>query len=236
MRALWGALAEGSGALQAAYSLDGVAEELLYVTGPLLAGGIAAAAAPADGLLVSAGLAMAGTALFLRAPAVRRWPALVAAPGPAAPAAGPGRRGPARGARHGRGRAVPERARAGRRRVLPGPARPGGDRVDRGGIVGLQRRRRPRLRRGALAEPRPAPAGVLVSGLVVILVPAALSPGLPALALLAGLAGTLASPALATAYVLAQPGAAWRRATAPGTGSAAATTPAPRPGPRWPGS
>jgi predicted MFS family arabinose efflux permease len=43
---------------------------------------------------------------------------------------------------------------------------------------------------------------LLVAGLAVILLPATFSPALPVLALLAGLAGVLVSPALATAYVL----------------------------------
>jgi MFS family permease len=44
---------------------------------------------------------------------------------------------------------------------------------------------------------------LLVAGLAVVLVPAALSPNLLVLALLVGLAGVLVSPALSTAYVLA---------------------------------
>jgi predicted MFS family arabinose efflux permease len=43
----------------------------------------------------------------------------------------------------------------------------------------------------------------LAAGLALILIPAALSPNLLVLALLIGLAGVLVSPALATAYVLA---------------------------------
>ena len=44
---------------------------------------------------------------------------------------------------------------------------------------------------------------LLATGLAVLLIPAALSPSLLVLALLIGLAGVLVSPALATAYVLA---------------------------------
>ena len=66
--------------LQTAYSLDGVAEELLYVAGPLIAGVIPVVATPAVGLLASAGLVAAGTGLFLRSPALRNSPAPVAAP------------------------------------------------------------------------------------------------------------------------------------------------------------
>ena len=43
---------------------------------------------------------------------------------------------------------------------------------------------------------------LLAAGLVVVLIPAALSPNLLVLAFLIGLAGVLVSPALATAYVL----------------------------------
>jgi MFS family permease len=75
MRTLRGALIDDHSVLQAAYSLDGVAEELLYVTGPVVTGVIVIASTPALGLLVSAGLVAAGTVLFLRSPAFRRWPA-----------------------------------------------------------------------------------------------------------------------------------------------------------------
>src|SRR6185437_6423871 len=81
MRAVWSALVEDH-LLQTAYSLDGVAEELLYVAGPVITGVITVAAEPAAGLLVAAGLAVAGTALFLRSPALRRQQPAAAAPPP----------------------------------------------------------------------------------------------------------------------------------------------------------
>ena len=77
---------------------------------------------------------------------------------------------------------------------------------------------------------------LLAAGLAVVLLPAALSPDLLVLALLVALAGVLVSPALATAYVLAEHLAAPRAATARATGSAAATTRAAPPGRRCPGS
>lgn len=52
-----------------------------------------------------------------------------------------------------------------------------------------------------LAAPRRL--AVLTAGLAVIVIPAALSPDLPVLALFTSLAGVLLSPVLATAYVLA---------------------------------
>jgi hypothetical protein len=62
----------------------------------------------------------------------------------------------------------------------------------------------------------------LAAGLAVVLIPAALSPGLVVLGLLIGLAGALVAPALATAYVLADslavPGGRNRAANWVGTG------------------
>jgi hypothetical protein len=75
MRTLWSALIDDRRLLQTAYSVDGVAEELLYVAGPLIAGLIAVVAAPAAGLGVTAGLVVTGTGLFVRSPALLRWPA-----------------------------------------------------------------------------------------------------------------------------------------------------------------
>ena len=126
MRTLWSTLIDDRNVLQTAYSLDGVVEELLNVTGPVIAGVIIVAATPAVGLLVTAGLAVAGTGLFLRSPAVRRWPpGGQAAPGTPDEAPAKGRRGPGDpggSVRHRRDRAVPGRARAGHRGVQPGPA------------------------------------------------------------------------------------------------------------------
>ncbi len=72
MRTLWSTLIDDRNVLQTAYSLDGVVEELLNVTGPVIAGVIAVTATPAVGLLVTAGLVVAGTVLFIRSPALRR--------------------------------------------------------------------------------------------------------------------------------------------------------------------
>jgi len=61
MRVLWASLVQDPAMLARAYSLDAVAEELLFVTGPLLVGLTAAVAPPALGLIASAGLALAGS-------------------------------------------------------------------------------------------------------------------------------------------------------------------------------
>jgi MFS family permease len=71
MRALWGVLVPGRDLLQRAFSLDTVAEELLYVVGPLLAGLFAAYADPALGVAVSAGLVLAGSLVLVSSPVVR---------------------------------------------------------------------------------------------------------------------------------------------------------------------
>ncbi|WP_416976856.1 MFS transporter [Streptomyces sp. T028] len=74
MRALWGRITPDRALLQRAYSLDGVAEELLFVTGPLLVGVLVGFAPPAAGILVGAALMGVGTAAFVASPAVRAVP------------------------------------------------------------------------------------------------------------------------------------------------------------------
>jgi len=208
MRTLWSALIKDRDLLQTAYSLDGVVEELLYVTGPVIVGVIIVVAAPAVGLLVSAGLMVAGTGLFLRSPAVRRWPAWVAEQASSTADAAPGEAGASRA-------------------IVAVAFATGAIGLCLGGL-GLvivafsQARRDPAavawieatlsagsalggLGYGAVAWRISAQhrLALLTAGLVVLLIPAALSPDLLVLALLTGLAGALVSPALATAYTLA---------------------------------
>ncbi|MYR20174.1 MFS transporter [Streptomyces sp. SID6137] len=68
MRALWAELAPDRHLLQRAYSLDGVAEELLFVSGPVLVGVLTGFAPPAAGILLSALLIVAGTGVFVASP------------------------------------------------------------------------------------------------------------------------------------------------------------------------
>ncbi|MFC8517861.1 MFS transporter [Streptomyces sp. NPDC057257] len=70
MRAVWGRLAPDRALLQRAYSLDGVAEELLFVSGPLLVGVLVGSTSPAAGLAVGTALMLTGTAAFVTSPAV----------------------------------------------------------------------------------------------------------------------------------------------------------------------
>ena len=70
MRAVWGRLAPDRALLQRAYSLDGVAEELLFVSGPLLVGILVGFAPPTAGIVFGTALIVAGTAGFVMSPAV----------------------------------------------------------------------------------------------------------------------------------------------------------------------
>ncbi|GII33825.1 MFS transporter [Planotetraspora mira] len=71
MRTLWSDLLPDRQLLQRAYTLDTVAEELLFITGPLLAGLLAALATPAAGVILSAALITIGTFALVSSPAIR---------------------------------------------------------------------------------------------------------------------------------------------------------------------
>jgi MFS family permease len=169
---------------------------------------ITVAAKPAIGLLVTAGLAVAGTGLFLRSPALGRQQATAARPAARAPGAAPGEAGP--------GRAILALALAtgaiglclgGLGLVIVAFSQA---RHDPAAVAWIEAALSAGSALGGLgygavtwrisAQHRFA---LLAAGLAVILLPAALCPNLLTLALLAGLAGVLVSPALATAYVLA---------------------------------
>jgi MFS family permease len=74
MRALWTTLVGQGPALQTAYALDTALEEALFTFGPLLAG-LVAAVNPTAGLLLAAGLGLAGAAAFAASPVAGAWPA-----------------------------------------------------------------------------------------------------------------------------------------------------------------
>ncbi|MFJ1840608.1 MULTISPECIES: MFS transporter [unclassified Streptomyces] len=71
MRTVWSSLVPERELLQRAYSLDGVAEELLFVTGPLLVGVVIGFTVPAAGVAISAALVLVGTLALVSSPAVR---------------------------------------------------------------------------------------------------------------------------------------------------------------------
>lgn len=87
MRSLWAGLIDDPPLRRRAFALDTVSEEVLYVTGPLLAGGLAAWINPAAGLALSALLVLTGTFALAK---------LLPGRDPASPAAAPRRasRGP----------------------------------------------------------------------------------------------------------------------------------------------
>lgn len=87
MRTLWSGLVPDRELLRRAYSLDGVAEELLYVTGPLLVGLIVRAGRPSAAVLAGAVLVVAGALALVSSPVVPRGRANAKAAPADAPAA-----------------------------------------------------------------------------------------------------------------------------------------------------
>ncbi|MEV4534736.1 MFS transporter [Asanoa sp. NPDC049518] len=79
MRAMWSnLLPDDPSGRQRAFALDTVVEELLFVTGPLLASVFIALGRPALGVAVSAGLVITGTLAMVSSPAAAAWPRPVA--------------------------------------------------------------------------------------------------------------------------------------------------------------
>ncbi|MET8136594.1 MFS transporter [Streptomyces sp. NPDC005251] len=70
MRAVWGEVVQDERLLQRAYSLDGVVEEILFVSGPLLVGAVVQVAPPAAAVALSALLVWSGTLAFVLSPVV----------------------------------------------------------------------------------------------------------------------------------------------------------------------
>ncbi|MGW6597445.1 MFS transporter [Streptomyces sp. NPDC055036] len=213
MRTLWGQLLPDRRMLQRAYSLDGVAEELLFVAGPLLVGALVAYADPAAGVAASAVLVLVGTVGLALSPIP--FPVRTAESGPARkrgirkrlPGAAP------------RGLGRPVLAAAGVGICLGGldllaiafteeQHRPGAvawvlAALSAGSAVGG-------LANGAIswrsaAGPRLA---VICGALGVSLAAAGLAPNVYALGAAAAVAGLFVAPALTTAYLIADEAAA----------------------------
>ncbi len=68
VRALWPKVAPDPHALELAYSLDAISQEVIYTSGPLLAGTVAVALSPAAGLALCALITVGGTLLFAVTP------------------------------------------------------------------------------------------------------------------------------------------------------------------------
>jgi MFS family permease len=73
IRALWLEVAPDSQALEAAYALDAITQEVIYTLGPLLVGTVAVLLSPSASLALCAAIALAGTLFFAAAPLSRRW-------------------------------------------------------------------------------------------------------------------------------------------------------------------
>jgi hypothetical protein len=217
MRTLWSALVPDPELRQRAFSLDTVAEEVLYVAGPLLAGVVIAAGNPAAGVGGSAVLAVAGTLAMCASPAmgVATAPAAAPRPGPAprtrrpawlVPAAAAGALGVSLGAQellvvafarghHDLAAVAWIQAAVSAGSVLGGTA------------YGARTWHMPARRRLAL----------LVGALSVPLALAGLANGVYVLAAVLGCAGAFVAPALSTAYLLADAEAAGEARTRAGT-------------------
>jgi MFS family permease len=70
---LAGLLDNDENLLPTAYALDGIAIELVFVTGPLLTAAIVVVASPAVALLVACGFVLVGTLVLVTTPASRAW-------------------------------------------------------------------------------------------------------------------------------------------------------------------
>jgi MFS family permease len=82
LRALWPDLAgDDEHALHAAYELDAGAQELIFVTGPLLVALAVAIGSPATALNLASAVGLLGTLAFALAPPARRWRAASRAAG-----------------------------------------------------------------------------------------------------------------------------------------------------------
>ncbi|MFZ3568118.1 MFS transporter [Streptomyces sp. BH097] len=205
MRVVWGRmLADDRRLLQRAYSLDGVAEELLLVCGPLLVGVLVLWAPAAFGVALSAGLVAVGTLAFVASPAVAGVAAVPRAAGRPRAARGKLARrlrqpvvvtlgvGVALGAADLLVLAFAEERGRGGAAAWILAALSAGSAV--GGLVN-----------GAVDWRAPARTrlAVLAAGLAAALGGAALAPGLGALAVAAACVGLFVAPALTTAYLLA---------------------------------
>ncbi|HTF06742.1 MAG TPA: MFS transporter [Asanoa sp.] len=211
MRTLWSNLLPDPARRQRAFALDTVAEELLFVTGPVLAGLFIAVGKPALGVATSAVLVLAGTLAMVSSPAARDWPAPTDAAAPLRggralwdPVLVVGGIGLGLGAmgllvvafamRHDQPTAV----------AWIEAALAAGSAI--GGIAYG-------ARTWTLSQRTQLP--LLALALAAVLVTAGLAPGVVALAAAAALAGLFVAPALTTAYLLvdrAAPAAARTRA------------------------
>lgn len=199
MRAVWGSLADDPPLLRRAYSLDGVAEELLFVSGPVLVGLLLPFGPPPVGVLLSAVLMLGGTWAFVASPAVRGVVPPKREPGrrprrfPAAPVVAAAGLGLALSAADLLVMAFAERRSYGAEAVPWVLAA-----LSAGSAVGG-------LLNGAVDWRRPAGERLawLTVGLGAVLATAGLAPGVGTLAVAMAATGLFVAPTLTTAYLLA---------------------------------
>jgi MFS family permease len=71
IRALWAEVAPDPQALESAYALDAITQEVIYTLGPLLVGSVAVTLSPAAAVLLCAGITILGTLFFATSPLSR---------------------------------------------------------------------------------------------------------------------------------------------------------------------
>src|SRR5262249_13983908 len=71
VRALLGEMVTDPATRETAYALESVVQELIWITGPMVVAVAITLLAPAGAVLVSAGVCVAGTTLFISSPRVR---------------------------------------------------------------------------------------------------------------------------------------------------------------------
>lgn len=73
IRALWPEVAPDAGALDAAYALDAITQEIIYTLGPLLVGFVAVLLSPTASVLLCITVTVTGTLFFAASTLSRRW-------------------------------------------------------------------------------------------------------------------------------------------------------------------
>jgi MFS family permease len=73
IRALWAEVAPDDEALQTAYALDAVTQEVIYTVGPLLVGSVAVVVSATASVLLCAAITVIGTVFFATSTLSRRW-------------------------------------------------------------------------------------------------------------------------------------------------------------------
>jgi predicted MFS family arabinose efflux permease len=89
LRSLWPRLLADERSVHVAYSLDASLQQILFVAGPLLVTGVALLVSPGFCLLITGGMVVAGTLLYVGAQPVRQWRADARSPDWAGPLRSP---------------------------------------------------------------------------------------------------------------------------------------------------